>query len=340
MARKKKMVQANLLKNSIAAYFAAVEIHNKPNIPYRYETVTLLMMNAWELALKAYIRKHIKGRSIFEGNGHTIQFKTALAYVAEHINGKQPKSFIAVKENLESIEDYRNNVVHFYNENLEPYIFMLVAKAAANYVDFIKKHFGKDIMAEEGLFILPLGFKLPFLPQDFLSKKAATKLDSPKAKEFMDLIIQKTKSLQEQGIEDSIVVGFNIYLESLKTASNSDIIAAIASADKADATVTQIKKVQFTTDKGAPKVQVSDDAIMAQYPLSHQELVAKCREQIPDLKVNPKFYAILGPLRENPNLAFGRVNNPKSVKKQKTYFYREPIVDEIKKLWGQEQTKE
>ena len=64
LARKNKMIQANLLKNSIAAYFAAVEIHNKPNIPYRYETITLLMMNAWELALKAYIRKYIKGKSI------------------------------------------------------------------------------------------------------------------------------------------------------------------------------------------------------------------------------------------------------------------------------------
>ena len=340
MARKKKMIQANLLKNSIAAYFAAVEIHNKPNIPYRYETVTLLMLNAWELALKAYIRKHIKGRSIFEANGHTIQFKTALAYVTEHINGQKPNSFTATKENLEAIEDYRNNIVHFYNESLEPYIFMLIAKSATNYVDFTKKFFGKDIKAEEGLFILPLGFKLPFLPQDFLSKKAATKLDSPKAKEFMDLIIQKTKSLQSQGIEDSIVVGFNIYLESLKTATNSDIIAAITSADKAEATVTQVKKVLLTTDKGAPKIHVSDEAIMAQYPLSHQELVAKCREQIPGLKVNPRFYKILAPLRENPNLAFGRVNNPKSVKKQKTFFYREPIIEEIKNGWEQNEVSD
>ncbi len=43
------------MKNSIATYFAAIEIHNKPNISYRYETVTLLMMNAWELVLKTYI---------------------------------------------------------------------------------------------------------------------------------------------------------------------------------------------------------------------------------------------------------------------------------------------
>lgn len=336
MARKNKMIQANLLKNSIAAYFAAVEIHNKPNIPYRYETITLLMMNAWELALKAYIRKYIKGKSIFEDNGHTIQFKTALSYVAEHINAQQPKSFIAVKENLEAIEKYRNNIVHFYNEQLEPYIFMLVAKAATNYVDFLKAYFSKDIMAEEGLFILPLGFKLPFRPEDFLSKKAATKLDSPKAKEFMDLIIQKTKALQESGIEDSIVMGFNIYLESLKTATNSDLIAAITTLDKADATVNQTRRVQIVDDKGAAKIQLSDDVIMAQYPLSSQELVAKCKEVIPGLKLNQRFYKILGELRQNANFAFGRINNPKSTKKAKTFFYREPIIEEIKKKWNSE----
>ena len=43
---KRRMVQHNLIKNSIAAYFAAAEFHNKPGIPYRYETVTLLIMNA------------------------------------------------------------------------------------------------------------------------------------------------------------------------------------------------------------------------------------------------------------------------------------------------------
>jgi len=62
---KRKMVQINLIKNSIAAYFAAIEIHNKPNIPYRYETTTLLITDAWELLLKAYIKKYIKKKSIY-----------------------------------------------------------------------------------------------------------------------------------------------------------------------------------------------------------------------------------------------------------------------------------
>ena len=81
---KRNLVQYNLVKNSISAYFAAIEIHNKPNIAYRYETVTLLMVNAWELALKAYVRKHIKNRSIFVDEKHTIGFDKALDYVNIH----------------------------------------------------------------------------------------------------------------------------------------------------------------------------------------------------------------------------------------------------------------
>lgn len=46
---KRKMVQNNLLCISIAAYFAAIEIHNKPKFSYRYETTTLLLMNAGAL---------------------------------------------------------------------------------------------------------------------------------------------------------------------------------------------------------------------------------------------------------------------------------------------------
>ena len=57
-------ISYTFIKNSIAAYFAAIEIHNKPNITYRYETVTLLLMNAWELALKSFIRKYIKKHRI------------------------------------------------------------------------------------------------------------------------------------------------------------------------------------------------------------------------------------------------------------------------------------
>ena len=84
------------------------------------------------------------------------------------------------------IENYRNHVTHFYCEELEPYIFMLVARSVLNYVDFIKLYFGKDIMTDEGLFIMPLGFKLPFRPEDFLSNNVARYASSEETKKFIN----------------------------------------------------------------------------------------------------------------------------------------------------------
>lgn len=50
-----KSTKKLLLDASRAALFAGIEIHNKPNIAYRYPTATILIVNAWELALKAYV---------------------------------------------------------------------------------------------------------------------------------------------------------------------------------------------------------------------------------------------------------------------------------------------
>ena len=62
---------------------------------------------------------------------------------------------------------------------------MLVARSALNYVDFMKNQFAKDIMEDEGLFIMPLGFKLPFRPEDFLSNKVAKYVASKESKDFI-----------------------------------------------------------------------------------------------------------------------------------------------------------
>lgn len=61
-----KSVTKLLLDSSQAALFAGIEIHNKPHITYRYPTAVILIVNAWELALKAYIYKYISKHGIYE----------------------------------------------------------------------------------------------------------------------------------------------------------------------------------------------------------------------------------------------------------------------------------
>lgn len=334
---KRKMVQANLIKNSIAAYFGAVEIHNKPNISYRYETTTLLMMNAWELVLKAYVKKYIKNKSIYTKDGHTISIDKAIDYVNQYINLIEPKSFEATKQNLLLMEEYRNNIVHYYNEQLEPYIFMLTAKAALNYVEFLKKYFSKDILAEDGLFILPLGFKLPFKPEDFLSKKAAQYASTSDSQAFIESMVRVITDLNEKGVEDTIVVGFDIYLDNVKKLNNHDLLVAITSnAEDADAKFTKVNKVQISNNPDAQKVSISDDELVKQYPLQYADVSAECKKRISSFKQNKTFNDRIKTLKNNPKYAFVRHLNPKSEGSSKVTLYSKAAVDEIVRLYEED----
>lgn len=327
---KRKMVQSNLVKNSIAAYFAAIEIHNKPSIAYRYETVTLLMMNAWELALKAYVRKYIKNRSIFTDDGHTIPLDKALDYVAEHRNSIKSKSFTAIKLNIIEIEKYRNSITHFYCEELEPYIFMLVARSALNYVEFIKEYFSKDIMFDEGLFIMPLGFKLPFSPEDFLSEHAAKYAASEESRAFIKDIVNVIQSLKDDGIEDSIVLGFDIYFENVKKATNSDILAAITSIDTADVTFAKITNVRLTDDPNAQVFNMSDEEFRKIWKYSHREVVAWCRTNIQGFKQSTLFNEIMRELQKDINCAYTRKLDSQNAKSPTKTFYTDNALLQIK----------
>lgn len=333
---KRKMIQYNLLKNSIASYYAAIEIHNKPNIAFRYETTTLLLVCAWELLLKAFIRKYIKQNLIFEidkktNEKKTISYKKAITYVSERLNKDKPKSFVSIEENLRMIEEYRNSITHFYCEKIEPFIFMLIAKCALNYVDFIKTHFSKDIITEEGFFILPLGFKLPFNPQDYLSNKSASYQNSEEVKKFIDNIITTTKHLDKKGIEDSIVLGFDIFLENVKKVSNSDLLVAITSMDEANTTFAKTVKYQIVNDPSAQKIVLSEDDINSNFPYDYKKICDICRKEISNYKQNNEFNKIMRKLKGNQTLCYTRKLDPRNKKTSTKTFYSKSVIDVIKK---------
>ena len=91
-----------LLDSSQAALFAGIKIHNKPHIAFRYPTATILIINAWKLALKAYVYEYIGKKQIYESNGtHTKGFFKILILTRDHINGQEKnKKFQAEYDNL------------------------------------------------------------------------------------------------------------------------------------------------------------------------------------------------------------------------------------------------
>src|ERR1700690_1799047 len=108
-------IEMALLGNAKSAMFAAIEIHNKPIFPYRYEVCTLLVVNAWELALKAYIAKKVKSVRLIKKDGTAKPFVECIACVSSELG----KTFDPIRYNLEILYDYRNNIAHFYSEDMD-----------------------------------------------------------------------------------------------------------------------------------------------------------------------------------------------------------------------------
>lgn len=329
------MVQHNLVKNAIAAYFAAVEIHNKPTIPYRYQTVSLLLINAWELILKAYIKRYDKRRSIYtsEDQKKTITLDYALDVVEQHINKKQPKHFTAVQRNLYLLEEYRNCYTHYYSEQIEPLVFMVVAKAAINFASFVKEYFGKDIVADEGLFILPIGFKLPFRVEDFLSRNAKNYPTTPEANGFVNSIIKATTELDEAGISEAVVVGFDLLFNQVKKDTNKTILATISKEDDA-VPFTRKTQIVLSNDPNAQRIVVDESNITALFPLRYTNVCTRCRESIPGFKQDKRFNEIMKKLKQNKAFCHERKLDPANPRTTKTHLYSEGIVLEIQKLYA------
>jgi hypothetical protein len=111
---------SQLVEKSIAAALAAIEIYNKPNFVYREESFSILMINAWELLLKA---KFMADRAddpacLFEQrknrSGNPITF--GLTYLIETIR-QEKQSGLSTNccKNIYLLTEIRDNAIHFTN---------------------------------------------------------------------------------------------------------------------------------------------------------------------------------------------------------------------------------
>ena len=326
MSRGKSIVKL-LLDSSEAALFAGIEIHNKPNIAYRYSTSVILIINAWELALKAYVYKNIGRKEIYENkkNGHTISFKKALALTSEHINSrKNTQTFKPISENLLLLNDYRCLNTHFYETSLDPVIFMLLSKSVLNYDNFLKLYFNKDITRSDNLIILPVGFKLPFNPVDYL------KQDYGKAhNDFINNVVQTIRNLAEDGISENIVIGFNVYTASQKKIDNADLIAAI---DQENGNVVLRKDIRLTDDPKAPAMRL-DQALP---PLTYGDIRTKIKEKKPDIKFGKSFHKAMKRIEQDKKLCRTNYLDPKRKNGSSKKFYEEDAIDMAIKFYDEE----
>ncbi|WP_396153536.1 DUF3644 domain-containing protein [Flavobacterium sp.] len=269
MRKRRSPIAKNLLKNSVAGMFSAIEVHNKPIIAYRYETVVLLVLNSWELVLKAYLYKYHKTVKLFHKDGTTKQFENCLNITVDKIG----KDFIPISENLIVLYEYRNQVAHFYLEELNPILFSLISKSIIFYSKFIKLHFKVDLSEEANLILLPIGFKRPISPVDYISTNSVNSKASLELKEFLQSIVNASRRLNDVNIEETIFSDFKMNLTNVTRTTNADLIAGIDNTKKNELVVTTIKESKkIIVSNSGDNVNLTRDKSQSQGTLLYEEL--------------------------------------------------------------------
>lgn len=207
-----------------------------------------------------YSSKHTFTNSYLQQNyskkdGTTKTFDECLSCVLSTLGEK----FSASYESITLLYRYRNDIAHFYSENIDLIIFSLIKPNVSFYAKFLKEQFKVDLAAETGLVLLPIGFSKPYSPIDFISSSSAIKASSIAIKEFIKGIIDSTNRLVKEGIEEPIIVDFKMSLINEKRIKNADIIAGINNQIEGlpSFTVNNSTNIRVSNQPGVPLVRVT-----------------------------------------------------------------------------------
>jgi effector-binding domain-containing protein len=322
-----------LIQNSKSSQMACIEIHNKPIFPFRYEVCIILNISAWELLFKAFILKYHPEVKVINADGTTKTFDECLNYVSSLLG----KNFTVTKENIQKLYEYRCNVIHFYTDNIDILLYSLLSKNVLSYKDFLLKHFGIDIANETNLILLPIGFKTPLSPIDFLSNDSRIKKSSEAVQEFVKSIIKSTRIIEKEGLEDSIFYSFNMSLINESRTKNADVVAAITkdkkkSAIGIDNVIEKFVLADDENEEGVKKVTIDEETLFkSYYTETFGQVVQNSRKIFSDFKQNSQFHAIMRSLKNKPKFHRKRYLNILNKSGSSQDYYSKKIYEELEK---------
>lgn len=221
----------NLLQNAQAAMLAAIEIYNKPQFKYRDECFSILLINAWELILKALISKHRKSIYYKKRRGEaykTLSWQDAFSRAVKFFPEMLPQ--FPVRRNLELLNTYRNNAVHFYNAKyFGSIIYSLAQTNIVNFRDLMAEGFGIHIEEEISWSLMPLGLHCPVDPITYMSDKSSRKTAaSMPVNQFLMELASALKEIESQGSDTGrLMTVFRVKLESVKKVYHADVVAGV-----------------------------------------------------------------------------------------------------------------
>ena len=302
-----------LLKKSVAASVTAIEVYNKPDFKFREESFSILMVNAWELLLKARILQlnadqkdsiYIKSKGEFllspSGNPKTISITKAVAILQSK---GEINSIIA--DNIQLLILIRDECVHFISEDneLSLKVQRLGTASLKNFMTLAMKWFDFNFN-QFNFYLMPVSFY-------HLTDMCSFSIDN-NFKENMLHYFNSVEHSHDNDEDDYFSISLKLETKLVKT------------------TAAEAMQIRLTDDPNAPELQINEEDALKNYPYTYIALCTILRKRYSDFKQNKDFNKIMRKLQvQGEKFCKQRKldpNNPKSIYKT---FYSSRIVEEL-----------
>jgi hypothetical protein len=319
----------SFVDKSIGAALSAIEIYNKPDFKYREETFSILMINSWELLLKAKIIKENGGdlKSIYIMVNKVGKKGNKLKTLTPDLNRSQNPKTIGlpkclticeqepislnptVKENIYLLMEIRDTAIHFQHADLylSKKVFEIGTASLKNYLTLITEWFNYDLSIYN-FFLMPMTFFHEFEA----IKSFSVNSNKEQIENLLKYISEKEKAAPSDESKD-----FNISLK-LETKF-------------VKSTSTDSLLVNYSNDPDAIKINVQEEDALKNYPYDYDKLTAALSKRYTDFKANQKYHNIRKPLMKIKKYCKTRLLDPNNSKSPKKDWYGTEIFKEFDK---------
>jgi hypothetical protein len=319
----------SFLEKSVAAAVSAIELYNKPDFRYREEAFSILMVNAWELLLKARIltlngnrlsalyvweqrqkkdgsrgRRRVPRRNR-AGNPMTIGVPKALDVLIG-----LGETFLAgaCRENIEVLTEIRDNAIHFRHsdKDLARKVQEVGTACLRNFLILVDRWFDHDLSAYN-FYLMPLSLFHPFELESRSVNRRQVQLENLLA------YIARQELSHESEEQREFNVSLRLETRFVK-AQSSDAIPFARVDDPAHITI-----------------NISEEEALKRYPLDYEQLTSTLRRRYTDFVADDRYHALRQQLEAEPRLCRMRLLDPRNPHGMKKKFFSSEIVKEFDK---------
>ena len=222
-----------LVSRSLDAFTLALEVYNRPSMKNRVEAFAIMMVNAWELLLKAEILKAEGYEKIFYDGDKSISISDA---VKRRLQEQDP-----VRINLETIIDLRDHAIHLLIPELQPQLSRLFQATVLNYQTRYRNEMGNAPLAGQSVGMLSLVVDGP-APEVALIQKLYGKHAAQSVSKFIQRFDETSKTVDST--EFSIPIDYRLAL--VKREDESDLSLSVGDAGEGAIIITKTKDPDAT----------------------------------------------------------------------------------------------